>query len=189
MRPLRKRGFTLIELLVSIVIIGIIVSVAVLSLSLADDDREVREELRRLMAIMQLAQDDATLQGRDFGIEFYTGGYRFVEYDPVSGAWYDIIGDEVLRTRALPEGYEVRLYLEDKRILLDNDPVVLEVEDEDDPLDSSIANYAPHVFIFSSGDMTPFEVQFERTSDQVLVAMTADYLGNLEYLDDEDIAY
>ncbi len=84
----RDRGFTLIELLVTIVIISIILSIAVLSLSLVGDDREVRKEAQRLMSLLEVAQDDAVLQGREFGVEFLIGSYRFVEYEPLSGKWF-----------------------------------------------------------------------------------------------------
>ena len=67
--PGRARGFTLIEVLVSIVIVGILISVAVVTLSLASDDRALREEARRFMTLMDVVQDEAMMQGRDFGIE------------------------------------------------------------------------------------------------------------------------
>ena len=180
-----ERGFTLIELLVSIVIIGIVLSIAVLSLSLAGNDRDVRREAQRLIAILEIAQDDAVLQGREFGIEFTTTGYRFVEYDPFSERWLEIPGEDLLRLRSLPEDYELSLYLEDKRITLDDDPVDLEEEDDFGPSNNA-RNYAPHVMIFSSGDMTPFELHINRLTDELTVAMHADLLGNLEFLTDEE---
>ena len=180
-----ERGFTLIELLVSIVIIGIVLSIAVLSLSLAGNDRDVRREAQRLITILEIAQDDAVLQGREFGIEFTTTGYRFVEYDPFSERWLEIPGEDLLRLRSLPEDYELSLYLEDKRITLDDDPVDLEEEDDFGPSNNA-RNYAPHVMIFSSGDMTPFELHINRLTDELTVAMHADLLGNLEFLTDEE---
>ena len=108
----RDRGFTLIELLVTIVIISIILSIAVLSLSLVGDDREVRKEAQRLMSLLEVAQDDAVLQGREFGVEFLLGSYRFVEYEPLSGQWFEILGEDLLRTRQIPAEMEISLFLE-----------------------------------------------------------------------------
>ena len=183
----RHHGFTLIELLVSVVIIGIVLSIAVLSLGVVGDDREVRKEVRRLMSIMEFAQDDAVMQGRDFGIEFLLGSYRFVEYDSYSGQWLAIIGDDLLRTRRMPEEYELSLFLEDKAILLEENPLELAAEADEDA-SFELRNYAPHVLIFSSGDMTPFELHIKRASDQVSIAMQGDLLGNLEFLSDADLA-
>lgn len=182
---IRHSGFTLIELLVSIVIIGIVLSIAVLSLSLVGDDREIRREAQRLMAILEIAKDDAVLQGREFGIEFTVGGYRFVEYDAFSALWLEIPGEELLRLRALPDGVELSLYLEDKQITLEKDPADLAVMDDSSP-SSNERNYAPHVMIFSSGDMTPFELHINRLSDELTIAMHADLLGNIEFMTDEE---
>ena len=178
-------GFTLIELLVSIVIIGVVLSIAVLSLSLVDDDREIRREAQRLMAIVEIVKDDAVLQGREFGIEFTLTGYRFVEFDAFSNSWLDVPGEDLLRLRALPEDIELDLFLEDKKVTLEDEPAELASEDDEDPSPTA-RNYAPHVMIFSSGDMTPFELHINRLTDDLMVAMQADILGNMKFLTDEE---
>ena len=180
----RYRGFTLIELLVTVVIIGV-VSIATLSLSLAGDDRDIRREAQRLMSLVEVARDDAVLQGREFGIEFLLSSYRFVEYDPVSGLWLEILGEDLLRTRVLPEDLELTLFLEEKRVTLEEDPVEIAVDGDDKPTPAA-NNYAPHIFVFSSGDMTPFELQINRVTDQQSIVMQGDLLGNLELVSDED---
>ena len=76
-----SRAFTLIEILVVVSIIAVVMSIAVLSLGVLGDDRDLREEGRRVVALVQVAQDEAVMQGREFGIEFMTGGFRFVEFD------------------------------------------------------------------------------------------------------------
>lgn len=184
----RRGGFTLIELLVSITIIGIVLSIAVLSLNLAGDDREIRTEARRLMSILTAVQDDATLQGRDFGIEFLSASYRFVEYDNQTGQWYDVAGDDLMRVRSLPEEYVLTLYLEDQRVLLDESPLELTDAEEENP-DSDVLDYTPHVFIFSSGDMTPFELHFTRLTDELTVPIEGDLLGNLNFVTDDEVDY
>ena len=184
-KSIRHCGFTLIELLVSIVIVGIVLSIAVLSLSLVGDDREIRREAQRLMAILEIAKDDAVLQGREFGIEFTVGGYRFVEYDAFSALWLEIPGEELLRLRALPENIELSLFLEDKQVTLEKDPADLAAADDSSP-SANERNYAPHVMIFSSGDMTPFELHINRLSDELTIAMHADLLGNIEFMTDEE---
>ncbi len=184
----RDRGFTLIELLVTIVIIGIILSIAVMSLSLVGDDREVRKEAQRLMSLLEVAKDDAVLQGREFGVEFLLGSYRFVEYEPISGQWLDILGEDLLRTRQIPEEMEISLFLEGKRITLEENPIELADADRADAT-TQARNYAPHIMLFSSGDMTPFEVHINRVTDSLSVALQGDLLGNLEFVDDEDTQF
>ena len=79
----RYSGFSLIEILVVIVIIGIVLSIAILSVSLIGGDKAIREEAQRMMALIEVARDESMLQGREFGVEFMLGAYRFVELDLV----------------------------------------------------------------------------------------------------------
>ena len=159
-----SRGFTLIELLVAVVIIAIVLSVSLLSIGLVGDDREVQTEAQRLMSLVELAQDEAMMQGREFGVEFSRTGYRFVEYDAFSNQWIEFYDDDAFRFRTMPEDVEIELFLEDRAVLLDTELVTLEVaeEDEDDERGErqfGREQYAPHLLIFSSGDATAFELE------------------------------
>ena len=87
-------GFTLIEILVVLVIVGILMSVAFLSFGILGDDRGLDREARRLASLIELVSEEASTQGRDFGIEFMTGGYRFVEYDPLLDTWYEVVTEK-----------------------------------------------------------------------------------------------
>jgi general secretion pathway protein H len=178
------RGFSLIELLVVIAIIGIVMSITVLSLGLLGDDRELKTEGRRMIALVQVAQDEATMQGREFGLELMSNAFRFVEYDPFLNVWGELIGDDTLRMRQLPEDVEFDLFLEGQRVLLELDPASLEDPDEMAGSDLS-KNYAPHILIFSSGDMTPFELRIRRTRDDQEVILESGLLGDIKFAEDE----
>ena len=161
-------------------IVGIVISIALLSMGVLGDDRELRKEGRRMIALVQLAQDEATMQGREFGIEFMTGGYRFVEYDPFLDVWGEILGDDTLRLRQLPEGTEMDLYIEGQRVLLEEEPARFEPPEESS-LASTAEKYAPHILVFSSGDMTPFEVHIlEMELDQAVV-LESNLLGEIKF--------
>lgn len=185
------RGFTLIEIMVVMVIIVVGTSIALLSINVIGDDRDIEQEARRLATLIETAADEAELQGRDFGLEFVRQGYRFVEYDPFLDTWAEIIGDDLLRPRSLPESLEFSVVIEDKRIELDEtaaDTGNGEPEDEDDrdPRRPALLNkYAPHAMIMSSGDVSPFDVVITRIVDGSLetVRMLPDgriVIGELE---------
>ncbi len=182
----RARGFTLIEILVAILIIAIMMSAAMLSFNTSSGEESIRDEARRFMSLVQLAQDDAIMQGRDFGLDFAIDGYRFVEYDPYSTQWAETLNDNYMQYWTLPEGLEFELYLEDQRVLLDPE---LEVIDNSNASDRPDESYAPHLLIFSSGDSTPFELHLLNRDFDLRVGIQGDLLGNMKLMSDEDFEY
>jgi len=194
-----SRGFTLIEVLVVLIIIVIISAVALLSLGFVGDERDLQTEVRRLSTLIELANDEASVLGRDYGLELAVSGYRFVEFDPLLNRWYEVIGDDILRPRKLEEGMEFDLFIEDRRILLEPKlatlpPPVADKDDEDDdqPADrdddrDGLQNdYEPHVLIMSSGDVSPFELKIIRPADRAEMTLTMSLIGELEIQRDDN---
>lgn len=163
--------------MIVVVIVGIILSVASLSVGVLRSDRHVTIEAQRFIALAVVAQDEAEMQGREFGIEVMTAGYRFVEYDAYTEQWAEVFGDDTLRLRSLPDEIKFKLYLEGKMILLDDDPATFE-----NPGKAQAATdiYVPHLLIYSSGDATPFELHVVREYDNVDIVLRGDALGTLK---------
>lgn len=184
----RIRGFSLIEILVVVVIVAIVASIAVMSLGLAGDDRELQTESRRLVSLVEVARDEAMMQGREFGLEFMTGAYRFVEYDAFTGQWTELFDDDLLRLRHLPEGMELELFMDGQRVVLDPEPA--EINDpesrENDLRRDPSEDYAPHVMIFSSGELTPFEIQVLRPDLDQVIALRTNLSGAVEYVTEDE---
>ena len=181
----RQPGFTLIEILVVVIIIATVSGIALMSIGLLGDDRELSTERQRLASLIEVAQDEAMLQGREFGLELMISTYRFVEFDPFSAQWSEILGDELFRLRQLPEGMEFELYVEDKRVLLDEDPKELE-DPDDETMARTVEKYAPHVFVFSSGELTAYEIRIRRPQQDQQLVMRGDILGEIEFVDEEE---
>ena len=182
----RNQGFTLIEILVVIVIVATIVSMALLSVGLIGEDAELDKERLRLASVIETIQDEALLQGREFGVEVMTSSYRFIEFDPLTRLWAEIPGDDLYRLRYLPEGLEFELYIDEKRIRLENDPKKL--DDLDKPMLSAGAKpYVPHLFIFASGESTAYEIRLRRPQTDQQLVMRGDVLGQFEFGDDDEI--
>lgn len=180
----RCNGFTLIELLVVVVIVGIVSSIVLLSLGLVGDDRALRQEARRMTSLIELAADEAVLQGRDFGLEIMRSGYRFVEHDPLMGRWNALQGDELLRQRTLDEGLEFKLYIEDRRVELNAEPAA--TGDAEDAGNQNAPDYAPHALMLSSGEISPFHIELSRPSDRRSIEINVSAAGDISIGDDDD---
>lgn len=176
-------GFTLIELLVVIVIIGTIVSIALLSIGVGGEDEDVDRERRRFASIVETMRDEAMLQGREFGIEIMLTSYRFVEFDPLARQWVEPPFDDLYELRELPEGIELELFIDDKRIDLQREPKSL----ENKAMSAKVQTFEPHLFVFASGEASVFEMHFWRRQTDYRVVLRGDVLGNLELGADDEV--
>ena len=167
----RASGFTLLEVLVVIVIIGIITSMAMVSVNVLGGDDEMDEEARRLMAVLGQVREDAMLEGRDVGLRVDARSYDFARYDARLEQW-DLVGDDpLLRERALPDGVEFELWLEGRSVRL---------ADRAEPTDRSPLQ--PQVVVMASGDLIPFELRLRRAGTDEVRALTGSADGKFEIL-------
>jgi general secretion pathway protein H len=166
-------GFTLLEVLVVVVIIGILTSMAVISVNVLGGDHEMQQEAERLQAILLQTREDAVLQSRDIGLRLDETGYEFLAYDGRVERWNAVEDDPLLRARALPEGLRLSLRLEDRNVQLKPRAPAT----ERDPIQ-------PQVILQASGEQVPFDVGFARdgTDEQRRVSGTVE--GKIEVHDD-----
>ncbi len=172
-------GFTLIELLVVVVIIGIILAIATLSVGVLGRDTEVEDQGRRLYAILGQAREEAELQGRDLGLLIEKDGYLFMRYDYPSSRWQVLSNDEMLAYHPLPEGLQFRLWLDSREIILKSHDDIQDslgsASSSESSSASSIARIGPtstadrgvrpQIAILSSGDIVPFELRLARDAN------------------------
>lgn len=147
--PLRAAGFSLIELLVVIVILAIMSSMVLLSMGTLRSENEAETEAQRLTALLEFLSEEALVQARDYGVEFFRDGYRFLGWDPDSRLWSVLEEDEVLRPRQLPPEMELSLAVDGRAVV---------VEEYEDDRTRPQDELAPQVAVFSSGEFTPFEL-------------------------------
>lgn len=149
-------GFTLLEILVVVVIIGVLISFAVLSVSRPDP---LREEARRLAALLELAADEAVLQSREFAVEFTADGYAFLAFD--GKQWNAMEEEMAFRSRRFPDGTVVDVAVEGEAATLGAAPQSGAEEDKDQDAPAT----GPRIFLLSSGEATPFTVTLRRSGE------------------------
>lgn len=164
----RRRGFTLVEMLVVMVIIGIIASVATLSIGVLGRDRELEQEARRLWAVIKQTKEETELQGREVGVFVERDGYFFMRYDKRAQTWKEVQEDDLMAQHDLPDGVSYRLWLDGREAILkahqenlaafDIQRASQSASDQDKEKDPRV----PQIALLSSGDTTPFELRIER---------------------------
>lgn len=199
-------GFTLIEVLVIVIIIGIVSAVVLLSLGVLGDDRSLQQQARRISSLIEMSSDEALMEGRDFGVEFKRTGYRFLEFDALTAQWHEIVGDDLLRPRQMDDDMEFALELEDRDVKLSEEFVAVKTDDDRDkgndkndedknksagmssPNKVMANDYAPHVVISSSGDVSPFVLHILRSVDRTEVVVDMQPDGQMEIRNDAEPA-
>lgn len=168
-------GFTLLELLVVLVIIGIILTFAVLSIGDGGRRDRLEQEARRIQAIFSLAGEEAVLRSQEFGVVLQKQQYTFVAYD--GEAWQPIVDDSLFREHALPDSMELELVIDDLPVDL-TAQTEKKKEDEKGP--------KPQLLLFSSGERQPFELTVAyRDPPPLAYRLSAPLIGPLK-LERED---
>ena len=133
-------GFTLLEVLVVLVIISVIVGLAVLAIDTGPE--ELRREGSRIASLLELASEEAVMNGRECRVVLRRHGYAFELLH--EGKW-QASEDELFRPRQLPNDISLQLFLENEAV---------ELNDEND-LETAKSGA---LLLLSSGDITPFEL-------------------------------
>jgi general secretion pathway protein H len=166
-------GFTLIEILVVVFIIGILVSVTLISVSALGRDNELRDETRRLVGILEAVQEQAQMEGRDFGLRLQEQQYEFLVYDPRKDLWQAVDGDDLLRPRSLPPGLSFHLRLDGREASLK-------------PPSDTKKPWPPQIPIQGSGDLTAFELKLQREDSDHEATITVNAQSEIDVKNVDD---
>jgi general secretion pathway protein H len=186
----RAHGFTLIEILVVIVIIGVVISMATLSVNILGRDSQVEEQARRFWTVLKQTREEAELQSVNVGVYIAAEEYEFLRLDPLTNSWLPITDDKLYATRELPEGLRYRMWLDSREIVMkpklpergneeEDDEELSDEEKKEESMPQALRTIKrdepprtqenpPQIVVLSNGDLMPFELHIERERQPAL---------------------
>ncbi len=111
-----ERGFTLIEILVVLLIVGILTGIAILSLSALGQASRREQAARRLAGLIELASQQAVIQGETYGLCLEAHRYWFLRDE--HGQWMHFARSSIYHQRRLPQALTISLDLTGTRLHL-----------------------------------------------------------------------
>lgn len=161
----KARGFTLLELLVVIVLLGVVSSFAVLSLNITGLETELKEETKKIHALINLAKEEAIIQAQEIALVVGQKAYFFQYLDWQSKTWL-AKEDKVFRRRKIHEG--IKIYLETEA-----GEIIFRKKDDEDELN--------RIFFLSSGEQSKFIIKISiRENEENYFRIIGDINGNLK---------
>ncbi|CAM2904604.1 type II secretion system minor pseudopilin GspH [Legionella anisa] len=152
-----NQGFTLIEILIVLVIIGITFGFALIAFGDFGESRRILFSAEQLVNTLRLAQQQAILGTSTLGLRIDNNGYQvFQLYN--NAQWKPISDKGVFKMTYFPQ---------DTHIILKTS--------------NSTPAGAPPIIISSSGDMTPFTLNFGSKQDNNLALLIGKRNGELQF--------
>ncbi|MBE1300457.1 MAG: type II secretion system protein GspH [Alteromonadaceae bacterium] len=169
MREYKNGGFSLIEIMVVLVILGVSAMIVVLSFNPPDASDELRKKAQRFQVVFDMASDYAILNQTELGlrVEPEKNSYHFLYLDEEQ-EWQPIATEKFFQETVLEEDFSLELELDglpwvtednnlfdnsifDESLSVSEEGVEIGEDEEEKPK-------PPQVFIFSSGEITPFSL-------------------------------
>ncbi|MFQ3189087.1 MAG: general secretion pathway protein H [Paraglaciecola sp.] len=161
-------GFTLLEVMLVLLIMGLATGAVVLSYSGENGEDLLKKQTQRLQVVFNMASDFAVLNQRQLGlrVEDDKKSYYFM-YQDQEQEWQKLELDTTFSEHQLPDMFSLELFLTDLPWEIEDSLFGSGVFDEelsvsDDGVE--IGNEEekklapPQIFIFSSGEITPFSI-------------------------------
>ena len=158
-RPDRVSGFTLMELLVVVVVLGILLGSAVISLNLSDDQRGMQAYGQRMAQRIELARDRAIQNNQEWGLRVSREKYQFVVFDELQRQWIPQ-PQAPFKPDEPPQPVVYDLRVQDNGGTELNSGLFAQSQDNDQKvLDETGTQKLPDVVFFSSGEASQFSLK------------------------------
>lgn len=157
----KQNGFTLIELLVVIVLLGVVTSLAVLSIDNSGSERQMEEEAKRLHALIRLVREESIIQAKEIAMEINKQEYSFFEYKDKQ--WIPL-KNKIFHPRSISDDLEFKVETDSEAKIFESKETEL-----------------LRLYFFSSGEQTPFEMRINiKEQHQPYYELTGLFNGKLK---------
>jgi len=144
-----RLGFTLIEVLVVMVIIGILIRAASVSLSGVSDKAYVESEASYIYKLLKSMPEEAILAKKEIGLGISNNSLDFLEYNEKTSQWEPYKGATGKSNYKLDESVKAELEIEGNNV-------------------SSGNSGKPAMVFYSSGESTPFTLRIMSKDDATI---------------------
>lgn len=176
-----QRGFTLLEMMLVLVIVGVMVGLVALNLG-GNPAREVDKEARRLQAVLTMASEEAITLGVELALAISNNEeqqfYQLLVLDPEELQWIlppeplnqtDLFASHVFNSNIYWQLELEGAELDDRQ--LDQLSRVMSLNTEQ--------GLRPAILLLSSGEMTPFKLQFNHLQSDYQVTLLSDGISGV----------
>ncbi len=151
------QGFTLIEILIVLVIIGITFGFALIAFGDFGESRRLLFSAEQLVNTLRLAQQQAILETSTLGLRIDNTGYQILQLNN-NAQWKPISDKGVFKMTYFPQDTHITLKT------INSTPIG-----------------APSIIISSSGELTPFTLNFGNKKDNNLAVLIGKRNGDLTF--------
>ena len=166
-------GFTLIELLVVVTIFAVIAGFTTLAVR-KDPHRVLENTAKRFASQFTLISEEAALHGIDYGLRVDEGSYSYLQWEQYQ---WRVPQDEYFAHEILiSQEIEIDLILDESTNLeLVSDEDSSNEFEPEDPIDKDFK--PPQILILSSGEISPFKIEFRSVNSDDYLEIIVDPLG------------
>lgn len=178
------RGFTLIEVMLVVLVVGLMASIVQFSFGGQTPQDKLRAQAEKFQAIFSVASEYSLLNNAQLGLVVTEQSYQFLGFD---GEQWQPISQAGISKVEVPEPVFLKLQLDDLPI---EQPSMLQTDEVKEAQKQQQQRFTeqnkkkkpllPQVFIFSSGDITPFSLTFNGEQDGIELSFKLTGLYNPE---------
>jgi general secretion pathway protein H len=161
---MRNAGYTLIEILVVLFILGIVTSVALLSIN-QNDNKQMESFANEVTQLMTLAEEQAMLEPKVLGLSMGEHTFQFASLQSgkngKKNSWLPM-QDVILGKHTIPRNMQMG-------VALGNGSLKTDQHD----------SFAPQIIISMNGGITPFAIYVGKKGQKPRYVITGDGDGNI----------